>query len=141
LDVFSFHIFQDILLGLVFVDASMSKTFCCFLQHHSVLYSFRRPAYNRIMLKLSKHIHGLPVMSLRTGGRVALATRPIINPNNLQIEGWRCEDSFSKEELILLKQDVRDFVPQGIAVDDHDVLTESSELVRLQEVLELDFEL
>ncbi len=93
------------------------------------------------MLKLSKHILELPVMSLRTGGQVALATRPIINPNNLQIEGWRCEDQFGKHELILLKQDVRDFVPQGIAVDDHEVLTEAGELIRLQEVLELDFEL
>ncbi len=93
------------------------------------------------MLKLSKHIHNLPVMSLRTGGRVATALQPIINPHNLQIEGWRCEDSFSKDELILLKQDVRDFVAKGIAVDDHDVLAEAKDLVRLQEVLELGFEL
>lgn len=93
------------------------------------------------MLKLSKHILEIPVMSLRTGGQIAIALRPVINPNNLQIEGWRCEDQFGKHELILLKQDVRDFVPQGIAVDDHEVLSEPAELIRLQEVLELDFEL
>lgn len=79
-------------------------------------------------------------MSLRSSGKIAIAIRPIINPNNLQVEGWRCEDSFSKTELILLKQDVRDFVPQGIAVNDHDVLSEPEELIRLREVLELDFE-
>lgn len=93
------------------------------------------------MLKLRKHITDIPVMSLRSSGRVATALRPIINPNNLQIEGWRCEDTFSKNELILLKQDVRDFVPQGIAIDDHDVLSEPEELIRLREVLELDFEI
>lgn len=93
------------------------------------------------MLKLSKHITDIPVMSLRSSGKVATALRPIVNPNNLQIEGWRCEDTFSKNELILLKQDVRDFVPQGIAVDDHDVLSEPEELIRLREVLELDFEI
>lgn len=93
------------------------------------------------MLKLSEHILDLPVMSLRTGGRVATATVPIINPNNLQIEGWMCDDQFSKSQLILLKQDVRDFVPQGIAIDDHEVLAEPEELVRLKEVLELKFEI
>lgn len=93
------------------------------------------------MLKLSKHIIDMPVMSLRSGGKIATALQPIVNPNNLQIEGWLCEDTFTKSELILLKQDVRDFVPQGIAVDDHDVLTEPEELVRLREVLELKFEL
>lgn len=93
------------------------------------------------MLKLSKHILDLPVMSLRSGGKIATATRPIINPNNLQIEGWYCLDSFSKAELILLKQDVRDFIPQGIAVDDHEVLSDPGELIRLREVLELNFEI
>lgn len=93
------------------------------------------------MLKLSKHITDLPVMSLRTGGKVAQTTRVIINPNNLRIEGWYCQDSLSHQTLILLAKDVRDFVPQGIAVNDHEDLSEPTELVRLQKILELDFEL
>lgn len=92
------------------------------------------------MLKLSRHILDLAVMSLRTSGKVATATRPIINPNNLQIEGWYCDDVFSKSEMILLKQDVRDFVPQGIAIDDHEVLAQPDDLIRLKDVLELQFE-
>lgn len=93
------------------------------------------------MLRLSNQITDLPVLSLRTGGEIAKAGEPIINPNNLKIEGWFCTDKFSKEQLVLLPQDVRDFVPQGIAVNDHDVLTNPEELIRLQKILELEFEL
>lgn len=93
------------------------------------------------MLQLSKNIIGIDVMSLRTGGKVATATEPIINPHNLKIEGWYCEDIFSKETLILLAQDVRDFVPQGLAINDHEVLADPDELVRLHDILKLEFSL
>lgn len=92
-------------------------------------------------MRLSDTIINLPVLSLRTGGKVATATDPIINPNNLKIEGWYCNDLFSKKRLILLSQDVRDFVPQGIAVNDHADLTDPEELIRLSEILELEFKI
>ena len=90
---------------------------------------------------LSKSLMDRPVMSLRTGGKIAIATAPIIDPNNLKIEGWYCQDRFSKEPLILLSQDVREFLKQGLVVNDHEVLTEPAELVRLKNVLELQYEL
>ena len=80
-------------------------------------------------------------MSLRTGGQVATVLEPIINPNNLKIEGFYCQDRFSKDRLILLSQDIRDILPQGFAVNDHDVLSTQAELVRLKEVLETGFQL
>ena len=80
-------------------------------------------------------------MSLRTGGQVGLATAPIINPDNLKIEGWYCQDRFSKNPLILLSQDARDIIKQGIVVNDHDVLVDPEELIRLKKVLELQYEL
>ncbi len=95
----------------------------------------------KLMLQLSKALSNIPVMSLRTGGRVATALKPIINPNNLKIEGWYCEDRFDKHTLILLSQDVRDIVPQGIAVNDYENLVESGELVRMRKILETNFEL
>ncbi|MBC7581843.1 hypothetical protein H7097_03190 [Aeromicrobium sp.] len=93
------------------------------------------------MLQLSAAITNRPVMSLRTGGQVATAVTPIINPDNLKIEGFYCNDLFENKELILLYQDIRDIIPQGIVIDDHNVLVEESELVRLRKVLELQFEL
>lgn len=81
------------------------------------------------------------MLSLRTGQQVATAHEPIINPNNLKIEGFYCTDRFSKAELVLLYQDVRDVIPQGLVVDDHDVLVEPRELVRLKEVMATGFTL
>lgn len=80
-------------------------------------------------------------MSLRTGQQVATATQPIINPNNLKIEGFYCNDKFSKETLVLLYQDVRDFIPQGFVIDDHDVLSSPEELIRLKNILDIGFTL
>lgn len=80
-------------------------------------------------------------MSLRTGGAVATATTPIINPNNLKIEGFYCIDRFDNNQLVLLTQDIRDFLNQGYVIDDHEVLTEPGELIRLQETIGLNFQL
>jgi sporulation protein YlmC with PRC-barrel domain len=93
------------------------------------------------MLQLSDFLYNRPVLSLRTGGTVATATAPIINPNNLKIEGFFCQDRFENKELILLTQDVRETLPDGFVIDDHERLEEASELVRLRDVLELRFEL
>lgn len=92
-------------------------------------------------MRLSATITNLPVLSLRTGGKVADASEPIINPNNLKIEGWFCTDVFNRSTLILLSQDIRDFVPQGIAINDHSDLADPEDLVRLEEVLKLEFKL
>ncbi len=80
-------------------------------------------------------------MSLRTGAPVAVTDGIVVNPNNLKIEGFYCADKFSAEQLILLAQDVRDIVPRGLVVNDHDVLTPPTELIRLKPVLDIQFEL
>jgi len=91
------------------------------------------------MLQLSATLLKRSVLSLRTGSPVASVKAPIINPNNLKVEGFYCEDRFSKQELVLLYQDIRDVLPQGFVVNDHDVLAEPEELVRLKEVMDLKF--
>jgi len=93
------------------------------------------------MLQLSSMLLDRPVMSLRTGTQVASTVAAIINPNNLKVEGFYCQDNVSRRQLVLLSQDIRDILPQGVVVNDHDVLSEPDELVRLHKVLELSFEL
>lgn len=93
------------------------------------------------MLQLSNSLVSKQVMSLRTGSPIAAITGPIINPDNLKIEGFYCQDRFNKQELVLLYQDIRDTLPQGFVVNDHDVLVEPEELIRLKDVIALDFEL
>ncbi len=94
------------------------------------------------MLKLSGGLLlNKSVLSLRTGTPIATIMAPIINPNNLKIEGFYCQDRYERKTLILLYQDIRDMLKQGFVVNDHDVLAEPEELIRLQKVLELDFDL
>lgn len=92
------------------------------------------------MLQLSGMIVNRPVLSLRTGTQVASALAPIINPNNLKIEGFFCKGS-GRKQLILVTQDIREVMPQGIVVNDEDVLTDPAELVRLENLININFEL
>jgi sporulation protein YlmC with PRC-barrel domain len=93
------------------------------------------------MLQLSASLLNKSVLSLRTSSAIATITGPIINPDNLKIEGFYCQDRFDKRQLVLLCQDIRDILPQGYVVNDHDVLAEPEDLIRLQKVMELNFEL
>lgn len=94
-----------------------------------------------IMLQLSNALIGKDIMSLQTGAPVGQTLGAIINPNNLKIEGFYCQDRFEKKQMILLSQEIRDILPQGIVVNDHHALTDPDELVRLKDILELGFDL
>lgn len=102
---------------------------------------FSEAAYTMYMLQLSNKLLDKAVLSLRTGTPIATITGPIINPDNLKIEGFYCEDRFDKKELVLLYQDIRDVMAKGYVVNDHDVLVEPEDLVRLKKVMDLNFEI
>jgi sporulation protein YlmC with PRC-barrel domain len=94
------------------------------------------------MLQLSASLlANKAVLSLRTGMPIATITGPIINPDNLKIEGFYCQDRFDNKELILLYQDIRDVMAKGYVVNDHDVLVDAKDLIRLKSVIELNFDL
>src|SRR5689334_7345381 len=93
------------------------------------------------MLKLYESTPGTPVLSLRTGGPIATILAPVINPNNLFIEGWHVEDGRSREQLILLSKDIRDVLHQGFVVNYYEVLSSHEELIRLKDILKLEFNL
>jgi len=93
------------------------------------------------MLQLSASLLNKPVLSLRTGQPVAQVSSALINPNNLKIEGFYCTDRFSANTLILLYQDIREFIDKGYVVNDHDVLSEPQDLVRLADIIKINFQL
>jgi len=94
------------------------------------------------MLQLSAMILNRPVLSLRTGAPIGTTTGAIINPNNLKIEGLYCIIPGQKNKTsILVEQDIRDVIPQGIVVDDAEVLSDPEDLIRLQKIMDLHFEL
>lgn len=99
------------------------------------------PVYTVDMLLLSDSVVHKPILSLRAGVPVALVIAPIINPDNLKMEGFYCQDSADKKELVLLYQDIRDILSTGVVVNDYDVLAEPEDLVRLKELLDMRFDI
>lgn len=93
------------------------------------------------MLCLGSSLMKKPILSLRTSAPVGDSLEVIINPNNLKIEGWHALDRYNKKPVILLSQDVRDILPQGFAVNDHESLSSADELIRLKPILEIGFSL
>lgn len=92
------------------------------------------------MLLLSLKLLNQPILSLRTGGEVGIAHAPIINPDSLKVLGFYCTDKFSGEELVLLAQDIREHIKRGFVVNDHEVLADPQDLIRLHDVLDLRFD-
>lgn len=93
------------------------------------------------MLRLSNNYQNRSILSLRTGGVIGIATEPIINPNNLKIEGWYAQNQLEKGDFILPILEIRDFIAKGIVVNDHDALTVPDDMIRLRDILETRFEL
>lgn len=94
-----------------------------------------------MMLTFGQNLIGKNILSLRIGRPIGVAGEPIINPNNLKIEGWFAFDSGDKKQAVLLSQDVREILSQGFVVNDYDALTPKDELVRLKDLLKYEFTL
>jgi sporulation protein YlmC with PRC-barrel domain len=93
------------------------------------------------MLRLSNNYLNKSILSLRNGAVVGVANSPVINPNNLKIEGWYAENSYEKGTFILPVSEVREAINKGLVVNDHEALTHPDDLVRLKETIDLEFEL
>lgn len=92
------------------------------------------------MFQLSSIYYNRKVLSLRTGGPVGQALSPVINPNNLKIEGWYATAQGSREAMVLPVPEVRDIISKGIVVDDHTAMTPVEDLVRLRKVIDTAYE-
>jgi hypothetical protein len=69
-----------------------------------------------------------------------VAVLPVINPHNLKILGWWCETPGNQKQ-VLLAEDVREVMPNGLAVNNEEALSDTSDLVRHKEILDINFEL
>lgn len=91
------------------------------------------------MLKLLNAFVALPVISLRTGAAIGKTMHPLINPNNLKIEAWYCSSIYSKQPTLLPTQEIREISRLGVAVNDQESLTDPDDLIRLQQLIALQF--
>ena len=98
-------------------------------------------SYTKLMLKLSASLKNLKVISLRSSATVAIAIEPIINPHDLKILGWWCKNPMSSGHLVLLTDDVREYINDTLAINDEEELSLPEDLVRHKEILDINFEL
>ena len=94
-----------------------------------------------VMLLMSKSLLNRPVVSLRSGGQIATAIEPVINPHNLKILGWWCKVVGQNNQAVLLAEDMREIMPRGLAINDDADLSTPEELVRHREILDIRFQL
>ncbi|MBP6962077.1 hypothetical protein KBB49_00905 [Candidatus Saccharibacteria bacterium] len=93
------------------------------------------------MLQLSSIFYNQKILSLRSGGPIGHASCPLIDPDNLKIEGWYATALGDKKPMILPVMEVRDIISKGIVVNDHSSLTHIEDLVRQKRIIELSYEL
>ena len=90
---------------------------------------------------LSKELYNRPVLDMRSGKAVAVATGPIINPHSLKIIGWWCDPKDGPSPRVLLASSVRQMSANGLIIDDLSELSGAEELVRDQETLRINYQL
>jgi len=95
------------------------------------------------MLINTSRLINCPVLSLHVGGRIANVTEVIIDPNNLKILACRVEGPLVGKEVgdILPMTSIREFSRLGIIVDSADEFVEADEIIRIRDVLALEFNL
>lgn len=95
------------------------------------------------MLINSTRLQGCPVLSLHIGGQIASVTKLIVNPDNLKVVAVQVEGPLISDDTgdILPMASVREFSRLGMIVDSIDELVNADEIVRVRDILKLDFNL
>lgn len=94
------------------------------------------------MFVFASDIVGKPILSLQSGHPVAKVASLLINPDTLELVALFCSgNGWRKSEAALLLRDVRDIMRDGIIIDSPEDITNVSEIVRLQSLIERKFNL
>ncbi len=96
------------------------------------------------MLMVGSRFIGMPVLSLHIGGQTAAVKRVIVDPEDLSIMAFELEGPIIRDPEIgsfLMAEDIRETSNQGLVVDSADRFVNPEDVIRLNEVLELNFNL
>lgn len=93
------------------------------------------------MLLLSSSIIGKRVFSIRESRPIGEIIGVMCQPKNLKIEGFYVNEFGTKKIKILLSQDIREMYKQDFIANDVDALSEPSDLIKHQKLIELNFNL
>ena len=95
------------------------------------------------MILLGSTLQNKPVMGLQTGGELARTKRPIIDPHNLVVLAYELTGPLiDKNNSVLIRiADVRELNNDGFIIDSSDEFIEPSDVVKINEVYQLGFNL
>jgi uncharacterized protein YrrD len=94
------------------------------------------------MLILGSAIINGPVMSLQTGGRLAVVEKAIIDPYKLRVLSYKLSGSLLSENPSFLRtNDIREVGRLGIIIDSVDELIGDDDIITEKDIYELDFQL
>ena len=99
--------------------------------------------YNINMLISYSRLIGTPILSIQAGGPIATIKNAIIDPNNLKILGFNLEGPLLNrtDTTILDIRSVREYSQLGMVIDDIEELVAPDDVIKIQKVLELNFDL
>ena len=94
------------------------------------------------MLTTDSKLIGIPILSIQTGGAIARVSDPIINPDNLKIIAFKLTGpAINYTNNILDVTSIREYSPLGMVVDSEDELISADDVIKIQKILELNFDL
>ncbi len=95
------------------------------------------------MLVMNSRIIGTPILSIQAGGPIATIKSAIIDPNDLKILGFYLEGPLVNraEARILDVRSIREYSQLGMVIDNIEELVAPDDVIKIQNVLELNFDL
>ena len=95
------------------------------------------------MLVYNSKLIGTPVLSLQTGAPVGFVKSSIVDPNDLKILAFRLDGHHMAKNSanILDVSSIREYSNLGIVIDSIEELVAPSDVIKIQKVLELNFDL
>jgi len=108
-------------------------------------YNYSISGEKKKMLMVGSNMTNFPVLSLHVGGEIARTKQAIIDPEDLKIIAYTLEGAIIQNDPevgnILDLADVRELSEKGFIVDSADVFTTRDDVVKLDEIMSLDFNL
>lgn len=110
---------------------------------YTPIYLYLRLCYNITMLTNGSDLIHRPVLSMHVGGPIARTVREVISPHNLQIVAFELEGATIGVEAgnLLDVRSIREYHPDGMIIDSADELVSSGDVIKLDEVIKLNFSL
>ena len=94
------------------------------------------------MLVYNSRLIGTSILSVQAGGPIAQISQAVVDPNNLQIIAFRLTGPIINRQRDLLDvQSIREISEGGYIIDSEDELISSSDVVKIEQVLNLNFNL